>query len=43
MNFGISKIALHNRFKKYIPIYTKHIEIKRKHFSSNLLLVNVYA
>lgn len=39
---GISKIALHNRFVKYIPIYTKHKERKRKHFSSDLSLVNVF-
>lgn len=39
---GISKIALHNRFVKYIPIYTKHTERKRKHFSSELSLVNVF-
>ena len=39
---GISKIALHNRFVKYIPIYTKHKEVKRKHFSSNIDLVNVF-
>lgn len=39
---GISKIALHNRFAKYIPIYTKHKERKRKHFSSNASLVNVF-
>lgn len=39
---GISKIALHNRFAKYIPIYTKHKERKRKHFSSDLSLVNVF-
>ena len=39
---GISKIALHNRFVKYIPIYTKHKERKRKHFSSNISLVNVF-
>lgn len=39
---GISKIALYNRFAKYIPIYTKHKERKRKHFSSDLSLVNVF-
>ena len=39
---GISKIALHNRFVKYIPIYTKHKERKRKHFSSNVSLVKVF-
>lgn len=39
---GISKIALHNRFVKYIPIYTKHKERKRKHFSSDSSLVNVF-
>ena len=39
---GISKIALHNRFVKYIPIYTKHKQIKRKHFISDKNLIDVF-
>lgn len=39
---GISKIALHNRFVKYIPIYTKHKQVKRKHFVSDKNLIDVF-
>jgi len=42
IELGISKIALHNKFKKYIPIYSKHDEQKRKHFLPNKNLVNVF-
>lgn len=34
--------ALHNLFARYIPIYTKHDEIKRKHFCSDKSLVGIY-
>lgn len=42
IELGISKIALHNKFKKYIPIYSKHNEQKRKHFLPNKNLINVF-
>jgi len=42
IELGISKIALHNKFKKYIPIYSKHNELKRKHFLPNKNLINVF-
>ena len=42
MEIGISKIALHNRFKKYIPIYSKHKELKRKHFLPDKNLINIF-
>lgn len=42
IELGISKIALHNKFKKYIPIYSKHDEQKRKHFLPNRNLINVF-
>lgn len=42
IELGISKIALHNKFKKYIPIYSKHNEQKRKHFLPDKNLINVF-
>lgn len=42
IELGISKIALHNKFKKYIPIYSKHDEQKRKHFLPDKNLINVF-
>lgn len=40
---NISKVALYHWFKKYIPIFsTDKMNIKRKHFSSNLELVGIY-
>ena len=39
---GISKVALYNRFKKYIPIFTNKNQKHRNHFKSNLKMVGVY-
>lgn len=39
---GITKVALYFKFKKYIPIYSKHTEIKRSHFPSNKDLINIF-
>ena len=38
----ISKIALYKKFKKYIPIFSKHEEQKRSHFLPDKKLINVF-
>lgn len=38
----ISKVALYARFKKYIPIFSVHTQIKRKNFFPNKALINVF-
>ena len=42
IEIGISKIAIHKKFKKYIPIYSKHKELKRKHFLPDKNLINIF-
>ena len=42
IEIGISKIALYNKFKKYIPIFSKHDKQKRKHFLPDKNLINVF-
>lgn len=39
---NITKIAIYYKFKKYIPIFSKHKEQKRSHFLPNKNLVNVF-
>lgn len=39
---NITKIAIYHKFKKYIPIFSKHKEQKRSHFLPNKNLVNVF-
>jgi len=38
----ISKIALYKKFKKYIPIFSKHKAQKRSHFLPDKNLINVF-
>lgn len=42
IELGISKIALYHKFKKYIPIFSKHKEQKREHFLPDKNLINVF-
>ena len=42
IELGISKIAIYNKFKKYISIFSKHSEQKRKHFLPDKNLINVF-
>ena len=42
IEIGISKIAIHKKFKKYIPIYSKHNQLKRQHFLPDKKLINVF-
>ena len=39
---GISKVAVYNWFKKYIPLYRMTDKAKRKHYPSNKSLVGIY-
>jgi hypothetical protein len=39
---NITKIAIYHKFKKYIPIFSKHKEQKRSHFLPNKNLINVF-
>lgn len=39
---GISKIAIYYKFKKYISIFSKHSEQKRRHFLPDKNLINVF-
>lgn len=39
---GVTKIAIYNKFKKYIPIFSKHDKQKRKHFLPDKKLINVF-
>ena len=39
---NITKIAIYHKFKKYIPIFSKHKEQKRSHFLPNKNLINMF-